>query len=298
MLQQQQKVSRDSKKMTTSPGGHATPQSGRSSSQAEDWNAVRRHNAELRKQRQSRGQLSDGEVGTPLSGEVTPPSCIRRDGASEMVAAVSIEEHRRVLNKMRAMGEELDELRDQVKWMEETSAADVRRGKNAMMNMRKSLTQTDHRNLVAVKLFCRNKMYCNYKRLPPGWAKYSDNPKTPCARIMKEVVTPSGTNRVYCWNTKVVSYVSKSYSELAGTDIARLLKQYRGEFVLALTCVSHSSSDCPLRAMPLCQRSGPAHLKWGCLSRGLLSLGTQRLVSTITVGQTPCFVFSGSGWET
>ena len=211
---------------------------------------------------------------------------------------MSIEEHRRVLNKMRAMGEELDELRDQVKWMEETSAADVRRGKNAMMNMRKSLTQTDHRNLVAVKLFCRNKMYCNYKRLPPGWAKYSDNPKTPCARIMKEVITPSTTSTVFYWNTKVVSYVSKSYSELAGTDIARLLKQYRGEFVLALTCVSQSSSDCHLRAMPLCQRSGPTCLKWGCLSRGLLSLGTQRLVSTITVGQTPCFVFSGSGWET
>ena len=182
--------------------------------------------------------------------------------------------------------------------MEETSAADVRRGKNAMMNMRKSLTQTDHRNLVAVKLFCRNKMYCNYKRLPPGWAKYSDNPKTPCARIMKEVITPSTTSRVFYWNTKVVSYVSKSYSELAGTDIARLLKQYRGEFVLALTCVSQSSSDCHLRVMPLCQRSGPTCLKWGCLSRGLLSLGTQRLVSTITVGQTPCFVFSGSGWET
>ena len=125
MLQQQQKVSRDSKKMTTSPGGHATPQSRRSSSQAEDMNAVRRQNAELRKQRQSRGNLSDGEVGTPLSGEVTPSSYIMRDGASEMVAAVSIEEHRRVLNKMRAMGEELDELRDQVKWMEETSAADV-----------------------------------------------------------------------------------------------------------------------------------------------------------------------------
>ena len=42
-----------------------------------------------------------------------------------MVDAVSIEEHRRVLNKMNAMGEELDELRDQVKWMEETSAADI-----------------------------------------------------------------------------------------------------------------------------------------------------------------------------
>ena len=125
MLQQQQKVSRDSKKMTTSPGGHATPQSRRSSSQAEDRNAVRRHNVEFRKQRQRRGQLSDGEVGTPLSGEVTPPSCIRQDGASEMVAAVSIEDHRRVLNKMSAMGEELDELRDQVKWMEETSAAYV-----------------------------------------------------------------------------------------------------------------------------------------------------------------------------
>ena len=215
-----------------------------------------------------------------------------------MVDDVSIEEHRRVLNKMRAMGEELDELRDQVKWMEETSAADVRRGKNAMMNMRKSLTQTDHRNLVAVKLFCRNKMYCNYKRLPGGWAKYSDNPKTPCARIMKEVVTPSGTNRVYYWNTKVVSYVSKSYSELAGTDIARLLKQYRGESVLAVARVSCSSSNCHLHAMPLPQRSGLTHLRWGCLSRGLLSLGTQRLVSTITVGQTPCFVFSGSGWET
>ena len=120
MLQQQQKVSRDSKKMTTSPGGHATPQSRRSRSQAEDLSAVRRHNAEFRKQRQSPG----GEVGTPLSGEVTPPSYMR-DGASEMVAAVSIEEHRRVLNKMNAMGEELDELRDQVKWMEETSAADV-----------------------------------------------------------------------------------------------------------------------------------------------------------------------------
>ena len=289
-----QKVSCDSNEMTTSPCGHATPQSRRSRSQAEDYSAVRRHNAEFRKQRQSPG----GEVGTPLSGEVTPPSHMRQDGSSEMVDDVSIEEHRRVLNKMRAMGEELDELRDQVKWMEETSAADVRRGKNAMMNMRRSLTQTDHRNLVAVKLFCRNKMYCNYKRLPPGWAKYSDNPKTPCARIMKEVITPSTTSRVFYWNTKVVSYVSKSYSELAGTDIARLLKQYRGEFVLALTCVSHSSSDCHLRAMPLCQRSGPTCLKWGCLSRGLLSLGTQRLVSTITVGQTPCFVFSGSGWET
>ena len=69
--------------------------------------------------------MSDGEVGTPHSGEVTPPLFIRRDGASEMVDAVSIEEHRRVLNKMNAMGEELDELRDQVKWMEETSAADV-----------------------------------------------------------------------------------------------------------------------------------------------------------------------------
>ena len=61
----------------------------------------------------------------PHRGEVTPPSFIRRDGVSEMVDAVSIEEHRRVLNKMNAMGEELDELRDQVKWMEETSAADV-----------------------------------------------------------------------------------------------------------------------------------------------------------------------------
>ena len=226
-----QKVSCDSNEMRTSPCGHATPQSRRSRSQAEDYSAVRRKNAEFRKQRQSPG----GEVGTPLSGEVTPPSHMWQDGASEMVDDVSIEEHRRVLNKMRAMGEELDELRDQVKWMEETSAADVRRGKNAMMNMRRSLTQTDHRNLVAVKKFCRNKMYCNYKRLPGGWAKYSDNPKTPCARIMKEVVTPSGTNRVFYWNTKAVSYVSKSYSELVGTDIARLLKQYRGEFVLALT---------------------------------------------------------------
>ena len=42
-----------------------------------------------------------------------------------MVNAVSIEEHRRVLNKMNAMGEELDELCDQVKWTEETSTADV-----------------------------------------------------------------------------------------------------------------------------------------------------------------------------
>ena len=128
---------------------------------------VMRQNAEFHKQRHSR-QMSDGEVGTPHSGEVTPPSGIRRDAASEMVAAVSINEHRRVLNKINAMGEELDELREQVKWMEETSAADVRRGKNAITNMRKSLTQTDHRNLVAVKLFCRNKMYCNYKRLPGG----------------------------------------------------------------------------------------------------------------------------------
>ena len=102
------------------------------------------------------------------------------------------------------------------------------------MNMRKSLTQTDHRNLVAVKFICRKKLYCNYKRLPPGWAKYSDNPKTSCARITKEVVTPSGTNRVFYWNTKVVSYVSKSYSELAGTDIARLLKQFSSQSVLVV----------------------------------------------------------------
>ena len=167
-----------------------------------------------------------------------------------------------------------------------------------MMNMRKSLTQTDHRNFVAVKLFCRNKMYCNYKRLPGGWAKYSDNPKTPCARILKEVITPSTTSRVFYWNTKVVSYVSKSYSKLAGTDIARLLKQYRGESVLTVACVSCSLSNCHLHAMPLPQRSGLTHLRWGCLSRGLLSLGTQRLVSTVTVGQTPYFVFSGSGRET
>ena len=51
---------------------------------------------------------------------------------------------------------------------------------------------------------------------------------------MKEVIMLPGTNRVYYWKTKVVSYVSKSYSELAGTDIARLLKHYRSDSVLVV----------------------------------------------------------------
>ena len=66
-----------------------------------------------------------------------------------------------------------------------------------MYTMKKRLTQTDHRNILSVKLFCRNVMHCSYKRLPRGWGKFSDNPKTPCARIMEKIVTPPGTSRAY-----------------------------------------------------------------------------------------------------
>ena len=101
-------------------------------------------------------------MGTSHSGEVTPPSGIGQELASDMVAVVPMDKYRRVLNKMTAMREEPNQLCEQVKWMEKTSAADVRHGNNAMMNTRKSLTQTDHRNLVAVKLFCRKIMHCSY----------------------------------------------------------------------------------------------------------------------------------------
>ena len=117
---------------------------------------------------------------------------------------------------------------------------------------------------MAVKLFCRNVMYCSYKRLPRGWANFSDNPKTPCARIMEKVVTPPGTSRAYYWKTKVVYYVSKAYLELAGIDTARLLKQFRGESVAVMSSESCCSSDCCLPAC-LSQRSGLVHLRWGYL---------------------------------
>ena len=39
-------------------------------------------------------------------------------------------------------------------------------------------------------------------------------------------------SREFCWKTKAVPYVSNSYSELAGTNTARLLEQFRGKSVV------------------------------------------------------------------
>ena len=111
-------MSPDSKKMTTSPDGHATLESGRSNTQVKDFDTMMRRNIEIKEQK-GLGQVSNREVGTLRNKKVTLLSGIGQDLTSDMVAFVPMDEYMRVLNKITT-------------------------------HTRKILTQTDHRNLVAV----------------------------------------------------------------------------------------------------------------------------------------------------
>ena len=81
--------------------------------------------------------VSDGEAGSPRSGEVTPARGSGQEADSDVVSIVFAGEYAAMRRHVREMEEDIRQLRGQLKWMEEVSAADTRRGKNAMLTTKK-----------------------------------------------------------------------------------------------------------------------------------------------------------------
>ena len=108
------------------------------------------------REREGVRSVSGGEVGSPLSGEVTPARGSGQEADSDMASLVSEEEHAAMRRHVMAMEEEISWLCGRSKWMEEVSVANVRRGKNAMYTMKKPDTDRlqEHNGCEAVLQRC------------------------------------------------------------------------------------------------------------------------------------------------
>ena len=103
-------------------------------------------------------------------------------------------------------------------------------GGNATRMKKNELVQLDYRNKGKVKAFVRTHMKPVYMRMPVGCMQCSENPKTPCARIMAVLIVPESADPRWYWKNFGSSFLNSAYIELNSDEGQKLKKEFKGEF--------------------------------------------------------------------
>ena len=89
------------------------------------------------------------------------------------------------------------------------------------------MVQLDYMNKGKVKEFVRKHMKPVYMRMPIGFMQWSENAKTPCARIMAVMIALEGASSRWYWENFGSSFLNAAYIKI-NSDEAQKLKRNSG----------------------------------------------------------------------
>ena len=156
-------------------------------------------------------------------GEVAPP------GVAEG-GYVTADAYKAALEENALLSSENERLKRHIIELEKAGVADGRRGRNATRMKKNEMVQLDYRNKGKVKEFVRTHMKPVYMRMPVGCMQWSENAKTPCARMMAVMIIPEGASPRWYWDHFGSSFLNSAYIELNSDEGQKLKKEFKGEF--------------------------------------------------------------------
>ena len=156
-------------------------------------------------------------------GEVAPP------GVAEG-GYVTADAYKAALEENALLSSENERLKRHIIELEKAGVADGRRGRNATRMKKNEMVQLDYRNKGKVKAFVRTHMKPVYMRMPVGCMQWSENAKTPCARMMAVMIIPEGASPRWYWDHFGSSFLNSAYIELNSDEGQKLKKEFKGEF--------------------------------------------------------------------
>ena len=156
-------------------------------------------------------------------GEVAPP------GVAEG-CYVTADAYKAALEENALLSSENERLKRHIIELEKAGVADGRRGRNATRMKKNEMVQLDYRNKGKVKEFVRTHMKPVYMRMPVGCMQWSENAKTPCARMMAVMIIPEGASPRWYWDHFGSSFLNSAYIELNSDEGQKLKKEFKGEF--------------------------------------------------------------------
>ena len=114
--------------------------------------------------------------------------------------------------------------------LEGAGVADARRGRNVARSKKDEMGQLDHRNKGKVKAFGQKHTKPVYMRMTAGYMQWSENPKTPCARIVAVMMVPESASPRWYWEKFGSSFLNVAYIEINSDEAQKMKKEFRGEF--------------------------------------------------------------------
>ena len=140
-------------------------------------------------------------------GEVAPP------GGAEG-GYVTAGAYKAALDESALLRNENNRLKRRIIELEKAENTDGRRGRNSTRMKKDEMAQLDYRNKGKVKSFVRTHMKPAYMRMPDKCMQWSENAKTPCARIMAVMIVPEGASPRWYWENFGSSFLNAAYIEL------------------------------------------------------------------------------------
>ena len=156
-------------------------------------------------------------------GEVAPP------GGAEG-GYVTTGAYKAALDESALLRNENNRLKRRIIELEKAENTDGRRGRNSSRMKKDEMDQLDYRNKGKVKAFVRTHMKPVYMRMPVGCMQWSENAKTPCARMMAVMIIPEGASPRWYWDHFGSSFLNSAYIELNSDEGQKLKKEFKGEF--------------------------------------------------------------------
>ena len=218
-------------------------------------------------------------------GEGAPP------GGAE-IGYVTAGAYTAALDESVLLSSENEWLKMRVMELEGAGLADGRRVRNTIRMKKNETGQLDYRNKGKVKEFVRKDMKPVYMRMPAGCMQWSENPKTPCARIMAVMIVPESASPRWYWENFGSSFLNAAYIELNSDEAQKLKKEFKGEFQTRMMSRSTKMTRSNQSAQPTGQTP---HIQRG-LRRGRRRSGTPRGLTAATTTPILCSTSSGSTW--
>ena len=138
--------------------------------------------------------------------------------------------YKEALDESALLRNDNNRLKRRIIELEKAENTDGRRGRNSTRMKKDEMAQLDYRNKGKVKSFVRTHMKPAYMRMPDKCMQWSENAKTPCARMMAVMIVPEGASPKWYWDHFGASFLNAAYIELNSDEGQKLKKEFRGEF--------------------------------------------------------------------
>ena len=210
------------------PGGSRSQKS-RSRSRSPDYDHhSKRSRNDHRSSHDAEGESSNEDAAHDSREDSNLYHTGSEDGESHPQSSVSVPVTP-IIDQVDILREENENLKKTVETLTKTSKLPAS-GKNKLRKyLKRDMTPKDHYNLHEVNTYIVKKVLPHVKFFPNRWWLFSENKKTICARVMKQLQVPPTLKDEWYWHNWVAIWINDKLISMRSNNKEDQRKQYFSE---------------------------------------------------------------------